>query len=373
MSKIKKVKSGLNLLLLLSIFITISLHFFSCGDEFGSSNGEDFDREALLENLGSNIIIPSYENYLDGVVALRQRSIEFTQVPNSQTLQTLREQFLTSYLLWQKCSFYEFGPAAEISLKASTNSFPAEIQKINSNISSGTYDLNSPSNRSAIGFPAIDYLIYGNNKTNNQLIIEYVDEPFKRAYLNDLVIQMENNIEYVVEQWNPNGNNYLEGFIVKSGTDTNSSLSLLFNAYSSHLEKNTKDGKIGIPLGILPGGVQAPEYVEAYYSQISVPHMSVNIEAMKLMFLGDYNGNSGLGFDDWLDARSARFEDRLLSNLIIDQFDLSLASISEINDPLSTTLIEDPLKPVEAFNSLQLVSDLIKTNVSASFEVTVTE
>jgi len=368
-AKSKKVKSGVSIHFILAIYIPVTIIMVSCGDDFGSSGSEEFDREALLENLGANVIIPSYESYREGVIALKQRSIEFTQVPNAQTLQTLREQFKSSYLLWQKCSFYEFGPAAEISLKSSTNSFPADVQKINTNISSGIYDLNMPINRTAIGFPAIDYLIYGNDKTDNQLIIDFVDEPFRRAYLNDLVLQMEDNIEFVVDEWNPNGNNYLEGFIVKSGTDANSSPSLLYNAFSSHLETNTKDGKIGIPMGILPGGLQAPDDTEAFYSQISVPYMSENTEAMKQFFLGDYNGNSGLGFDDWLDARSARYEDRLLSNVIGDQFDLSISSISEINDPFSITLIENPLKANEAFNNLQLLSDLIQTNVSTAFEI----
>ena len=358
--------SGVMLSLLLLVIIP------SCGDNFGSGEGVNFDREALLENLGSNIIIPSYNDYQEGVTALKQRSIEFTQVPNSQTLQTLRDQFRSSYLLWQRCSFYEFGPASEVKLKASTNSFPANIQNIEANINSGVYDLNSPSNLSSIGFPAIDFLIHGNNKTNNEIIIEFVDNATKRNYLNDIVVQMENKINEVVDGWSPNGSNYLEGFIVRSGTESASSISLLMNAYIKHLDEDTKNAKIGIPLGILSGGV-LPEKVEAYYSHQSVPYISENTQAMKNLFSGNFNGNTGIGFDDWLTALGSRFEDKLLTNAITDQFDSCLMSISEISDPLSNSVTEQPQQPSEAYSELELLTELFKTQVATALGITITD
>lgn len=353
------------------LFLILLSLISSCGDDFGSKNGEGFDREELLQNIGSNIIIPSYERYETSIINLKQRSNEFSQAPNSQTLQTLRNQFVESYLLWQYCNFYDFGPAVDMLLKETTNSFPANVQNIESNMVSGNYDLSIESNQSSTGFPAIDYLIFGQNKSDNDIIIQFFDNPSKRNYLLDVVSQMEDKIESVVELWSPNGSNYVESFVAKSGTDATSSLYLLIQAFNEHMEFGIRNAKIGIPLGVLSTGQPKPESVEAYFSQTSIPYIMESIHAMQLLFQGNDQDIPGIGIDDWLDALNANYEDRPLSNVIVEQFESSFVSISEIQDPFSTSVVEAPEEAVEAYTQLQVLLDLLKTNMTSSLEIAI--
>jgi predicted lipoprotein len=354
-----------NSILLFTLALTIP--FGSCNEEDGPGDDSNFDRELLLEELGNNIIVPSYIDYQDGVTDLKQRAIEFTLTPNQQTLQTLRDQFRITYLLWQECSFFEFGPASEVGLKSSTNSFPTDPVNIELNISSGSYNLEAPINKTSIGFPAIDYLIYNPSKSDNEIIISFVDENSRVQYLTDLVNQMMEKIDYVVEGWIPNGGNYIDQFRVKSGKESGSSLSDLLNEYNRHFENNTIERKIRTPLGNV-----LPESVEAYYSQESIPYAYANLNAMKMLFLGNFNGNSGLGIDDWLDAAGARYESTLLSNAILARFDTAIQRIDEIPDPYSSALIQAPQDAELALSELEILSELLKTEMTNALGITIT-
>jgi predicted lipoprotein len=351
-----------------SIFILLIL-LPSCVDNGNSDEDPEFDRQEMLENLGRNVIIPAYQNYNQGIIDLRQRAIEFVQIPNNQTLQTLREQFKTSYLSWQHCSFYEFGPAMELFLRDVTNTFPTNIENISSNIEIGSYDLNAVSNRSSIGFPAIDYLIFGEDISDLAIIIKYVDQPNRGVYLTDLVTQMKTNADAVVERWIPNGDNYVEQFITLSGTDATSSLGLLVNAFNLHFESYTKNRKIGTPLGLVTSGAPDPIKVEAYYSRESMPYAIENVVAMKSFYQGNFQGSMGIGFEEWLLELNTIYEGTLLSNVITNQFDSVLSSLDLVLDPYSATVIDNPLEANESYERMQVLSSLFEKNMKPAMGI----
>jgi len=354
--------------LLTSIFILLIL-LPSCIDNGSSDEDPEFDRQEMLENLGRNVIIPAYQNYQQGIIDLRQRAIEFVQIPNIQTLQTLRVQFKTSYLSWQHCSFYEFGPAKEIFLRDVTNTFPADKENISSNIEAGSYDLTSPSNRSSIGFPAIDFLIFGEEISDQGIIIKYVDQPSRGVYLTNLVTQMKTNADAVVESWIPNGDNYVEQFITLSGTDATSSLSLLVNAFNLHFESFTKNRKIGTPLGLVISEAPDPFKVEAYYSMESIPYAIENVVAMQSFYKGNFQGSTGIGFEEWLIDLNTIYEGTLLSNVITDQFDSVLSSLDLVLDPYSFTIIDNPLEANETYERMEFLSSLLINNMTPAMGI----
>lgn len=354
---------------LLTSIVILLLLLPSCIDNGSSDEDPDFDRQEMLENLGQNVIIPAYKNYQQGIIDLRQRAIEFIQIPNIQTLQTLREQFKISYLSWQHCSFYEFGPAKELFLRDVTNSFPAKIENISLNIESGSYDLTAVSNRSSIGFPALDYLIFGEDISDMDIIIKYVDQPSRGVYMTDLVTQMKTNADAVVERWIPNGDNYFEQFITLSGTDATSSLSFLVSAFNLHFDAYTKNSKIGIPLGQVTSGAPEPDKVEAFFSRESIPYAIENVAAMQSFFKGNFQGSTGIGFDEWLLELNTIYEGTLLSNVINDQFDSVLSSLDLVLDPYSSTVLDNPLEANETYERMEFLSSLLKNNMTPAMGI----
>ena len=65
----------------------------------------------------------------------------FTSSPDENNLIALRSRFLEAYGAWQYVSMFDIGKAEEIGLRNYTNIFPTDIDAIEANIASGTYNL----------------------------------------------------------------------------------------------------------------------------------------------------------------------------------------------------------------------------------------
>ena len=136
------MRIGLRFLFVILLISSLLFSLNSCSD--GAGPGESFDRTALLTNYSNNLIIPRYQTLVDQSNALSTAVNDFTAVPNLSNLQALRATFQSSYLAWQACSFFEFGPAADVALRTYLNTFPTDTALINSNISAGGYNLDVP-------------------------------------------------------------------------------------------------------------------------------------------------------------------------------------------------------------------------------------
>ena len=269
-------------LFLTVVFLTLSTACKKKDKQDEDDEKADFDRKPMLENIGSNIIIPSYENLNTAVNKLDSAILDYTANPDLTRLTNTQNLFKDAYKAWVACSMFEFGPAETALLRVNVNTFPTTVATIESNITNGTYDLSSVSNLSAKGFPAIDYLLFGIGADNNAILAEYVsgtNAANRKQYLNDISAEIKSKVNSVYNSWIPGGGNYYNTFVNSTGTSSGSSTALLVNQLNQDLEI-AKNYRCGIPLGKNSGGVLYPEQVEAYYSGISKDLALLHIEAL---------------------------------------------------------------------------------------------
>ena len=113
---------------------------------------ENYDKVTMLTNIANNYIQPAYSNFSTQANTLKNNVSTFTNTPNTTNLETCQNQWKMTCLAWQDVAMLEFGPANSLSLRSQTNIFPVDTTLINSNITSNTYNLQTPSN-----FDAKDY------------------------------------------------------------------------------------------------------------------------------------------------------------------------------------------------------------------------
>lgn len=356
-----------------AIFSGIAI-FISCSNNTGSDGEPDFDREGMLENYGNNIIIPAYEAFQESVNNLDASATAFSDVPTADNLQALRDDLKQARLAWQDAGIFQFGPAEMQVLRTYVNTYPTDTEQIQSNIESGDYSLGTIDNQDAAGFPALGYLLHGVGETDEEIITQYATDPDaenRRQYLLDNVSFIKENIDAVVEEWSPNGGDYLGTFLSEdnAGTDVGSSIGMLVNAVVLHYERFLRDGKIGIPSGVRSAGVPRPTAVEAYYGGYSVELAIANMEAFKRLFLGNgLDGSEGLGLQENLQALGA--DD--LSTQIVTTFDESLTELENLSDPLSEQIENDNESVTNTFQKLQDMIALLKADMTSVLGVTIT-
>lgn len=354
----------------------LSVTFFSCKkDKENDTVTSEFDRKAMLENIGNNIIIPAYHALKSEVEQMDSAVASFIAFPDLTNLVSLQNAYKDACLSWQNVSTFEFGTAEQLLLRANVNTFPTDTAQIKSNIGSGSYDLASAANIDAKGFPAIDYLLFGIGADNNAILDKYVsdiDASKRKIYLQDINNEIKANVNNVYNSWIADDGNYINTFINNTGTNVGSSLGLLVNQLNYDFEI-LKNYRIGIPLGKKTLGVALPEKVEAYYARNSVQLAVEHIKAIENIYLGrNKQGNDELGLDDYLTYLKSQYNGGLLSDTIKAQLTAAINKLQNIPDPLSETVINNPSIVDAAYIELQKQVVLFKTDMPSSLGVLIT-
>jgi predicted lipoprotein len=345
----------------------------SCSKSSGPTNnggdkGTSFDRKAMLANMSANIIIPAYTAYQTTTVNLDAAVTAFNTAPDATKLSALQDAFKAAYKQWQATSEFDFGPAGDASFRANTNTYPTDLNQINSNISSGTYNPALLANLSAKGLPALDYLLFGTGADNNAVLVQYTSDANaakRKTYLAALSAELKANAAKVLTAWN---GTYKTTFLNATGTDVGSSTGQLVNQLVFDYEI-LKNYEFGIPVGIQSAGTAFPQKVQAYYSKISVQLALLHLQAL----LDIYTGKDGLGLDDYLVSANAKYSDgSSLNDTILKQFAAAKTKLQALTDPLSDNIKTNPAGVTAAYTELQKLTVLLKTDMTSSLGILIT-
>ncbi|MBC7861467.1 MAG: imelysin family protein [Bacteroidia bacterium] len=346
---------------------------FSCKNkkEEEATPEDSFDKSGMLANYADNLIVPSYSALKISIDSLAYLNSQFVSNPVLSSLTDLQSGFQTAYLSYQQVSVFEFGPAETELLRASFNVFPCDTVQINSNISSGIYDLASASNADAKGLPALDFLLYGSSQNNTQVLAKFTtatDAANAKTYLTALINELKTKSDAVNAGWV----SYASGFKSNTGSDVSGSIGQLVNQLNYDFEL-LKNSRIGIPLGKKTLGVPLPEKAEAFYSQQSLVLAMKNLESIENIYLGrDAQNNDRLGLDDYLVHAGAQYTSGTLNDAIKNKFVSAKSKLALISGPLSQAVVSDPATVDLAYAELQQLVVLLKVDMPSALGVLIT-
>lgn len=336
--------------------------------------GEDlsFDQSALLSNLSSNIIVPNYEDLNTSLAQLESSASDFGMNPDQASLDDVRADFVAAYTAWMRCSTFEFGPAADRSLRAQVNTFPTDTDQIESNYLSGSFDLDQASNLDAKGLPALDYLLYGMGGSPEAVLAEYNDTnkgPGLIAYLEAVITDLRAQVNPIPGEWT---STYQAPFKENLGTDVGSSMGQFVNQFNFDYEL-LKKPRLGIPLGVQTLGTPLPEKSEALYSGISTDLIMAHFNSIADLYHGlSQAGVDGYGLHEALQSLAANYNGLPLADAISAQINTTRTALSRIPGPLSETVVNDPSLANEAYSEVQKLLVLFKTDMTSSLGILIT-
>ena len=364
----------------ISFLFFITIAFLSCSSEDDSTdNGQNsnFDRKAMMTNIADNIVIPALTD-LDGKLSqLNTDRLEFTMTPNQITLDAMRASWLEAYRTWQYVEMFDIGRAEEIKYAFQMNIYPTNVTDITNNINGinedqndeRNYDLTTNNNNDAVGFPAVEFMIYGIAADDASIIAAYDTDTNARKnvlYLTDLTNQMSNLTNQVRTDWL---NSYRDEFVNSTANNASSAINKLVNDFIFYYEKGLRANKIGIPAGVFSTN-PLPDRVEGFYSKIYSKDLVLEgLQAVDDFFNGiSYNGNSnGLSYADYTDA-SANIE---LSAMITAQIAEARMQMNVLNDDLSEQVITDNTQMTKSYDELQRVVVLLKVDMLQVLDISV--
>ena len=334
----------------------------------------DFNKSEMLANICDNYIIPSYANFNTQTSLLKDKVTAFNSSPNTNSFVELKNQWQETLLAWQEVSFLDFGPAEYILLKNQVNIYPVDTALISTNINSGgNYNLESATNYDAKGLQALDYLLHQPSLNDQQHVDYFTNSSNAATYLNDIANDLSVNSQYMVNEWHSYQSNF------KNGGESNSQgspVSNLVNGLCSYYETYIRKGKIGLPLGVFNGFSQQemPELVECYFHQKSLPSAIRAVESMKKYINGISYSTSqdGLGLDDYITYTGATQNGSSLTTVINNQIDLIIDNLQQLNDPLSSEIMNNKPAVNECYSKMQQLVPYTKVDMTSALGVLIT-
>ncbi|GIV34322.1 MAG: iron-regulated protein A precursor [Chitinophagales bacterium] len=355
------------------MLLILLLSLQGCDKDQGNRTPSSADRRNMLENYATHLIIPAYQSLKAQADRLKTMTDTFATNPDLQSLDTLQHAFVEAYQAWQAAEVFELGPARDMLLRSSLNTFPTDTTLIGNNIRNGSYNLDAAPNFKAKGFPALDYLLFGLGADNLLILSFYTTDAYASGrlnYLKDVAGEIKTKTDAVLNAWLQG---YAETFKNADGTDAGSSIALLVNELNYTWEL-TKNARIGIPLGKKSLNVPLPEKTEAYYSGLSLDLAVLNMMQIQRVFTGESASGiaQGPGLKAYLDKLEAKHSGKLLSDTILAQINHAIASTLLIPNPLSEAVVQNPQAVDDAYREIQKTVVLLKTDMPSVMGILIT-
>lgn len=365
-----KRKAFLSILIIALIFACSSSED---GNPSSGGNVDDFNRQAMLTNWADNFIIPAYQALASDLSALKTDKDAFVANPNQDNLDALRFSWLEAYETWQYVEMFNIGQAEQINYAFQMNVYPTNVSDIQNNIQNGNYDLASVNNNDAVGFPAVDYMLYGIGENDTMIIDAYTSDALaesNKTYLSDLIDQMESLTTIVLNDWT---SIYRNEFVNSTANTATSATNKIANDFIFYYEKGLRANKIGIPAGVF-SATPFSDKVEAFYNKNVSRQLALNgLNAVQKFFNGEgFNSTStGESFKQYLDYLNTIKDGADLSQLINDQFDEAELKIQALNDNFAQQVETDNTKMTVAYDELQKAVVLLKVDMIQAMNISV--
>ncbi len=339
----------------------------------GKTKGDDFDRGTMLVNWANNIIIPVFQDLNTKLEALVDVKNTFIANPNQTNLNALRASWLQAYSTWQYAEMFNIGKAEAINYAFQMNIYPTSVTDIEANIDNGTYDLAHVNNNDAVGFPALDYLLYGVANNDAALLDVYTTNANAsgyKTYVSDLVNRMKTLTESVLDDWT---SSYKDEFVNSTANTATSATNMLVNDFIYYYEKGLRANKVGIPAGVYSTN-PLPEKVEGYYNgQISKQLALEGLKAAQDFFNGKAYGGTAVGnsLDDYLDYLNTLTGGDNIASLINSQLNVARTKLNDLDASFTNQINTDNQKMTVAFDELQKVVVFLKTDMVQAMNISV--
>ena len=330
-----------------------------------------FDHEQMLTNWADNIIIPSIINFENSLVKLKNSASIFVNEPSNETLSVLKEEWLNSFLKWQHLEMFDVGLAEEIYYKNRINLYPANVNRIENNISNQNYDLNASSNFSSQGFNGLDYLLFGIGQNEEEIILKYTLEDSKYGkYFLEIIDKMMELTTRVKDSWD---DEFRDEFIKSTDNTSTSSINQVINDFIFYFEKGYRANKIAIPAGRYSDG-PLPDRIEAYhgkkYSKILILEAT---DAIDNFYNGRFSNDitsSGLSINDYLSYMESDQDDKLAEK-INEQLKKIKTKLTELNTDFSEQIRQDNLEMLITYDIIQANVVFLKVNLLQKLNINI--
>ncbi|MEO6851188.1 MAG: imelysin family protein, partial [Mucilaginibacter sp.] len=206
-----------------------------------------YDQNAMLANVGNNIIVHSINNFTTSSASVAAAISSFVNSPDASSLAAAQASFQALALSWAATAPFDFGPLSDNLWYAKIDTWPVNPGKIENAVSTNVDA--STQGSDVKGLKALEYLLF-DKKGKAAVLAKYQGTDVAITNRKNYLVSVSKNISAMATDLaNAWSSSYSNTFSNSKGNDVSSSVSLLVNTFSLYLDE-VKNLKIGNPIGM---------------------------------------------------------------------------------------------------------------------------
>ena len=350
----------------------------------GGGGGDQQLRGDVLAALGEDVVLPAIVQFESDATALESALADATTAPGGRD--AAQAVWISTLETWQQLEVMQFGPLGSSltvmggqDLRARIYSWPLGSRcAVDRETVGESYD--DPDALEQIqgvptGLWAIEYLLFTDDPDNGCPEFDSINTDGTWDSMADMIPQrrldyaaslgtlVRRRAEELATAWSPEGGNFIAELTDPGrGGSVYGTAQEGLNAVSDamfYLEKETKDMKLGKPLGITGCTTeQCPEALESPWALRSKEHVLANLDGFQSLFLGGAPGGDELGFDDLL--RDMGADD--VADDMANALTAAITATELVPGTFRDALTDNEAELRAAHSAIQAVTDILKTD-----------
>jgi len=354
-----------NKIILLAAASFLSLTACNKKDD-NNSTATDFNtlKTTVLADFTNNVALPSYGDLKTASDDLYAKLQTLNTSTNDANLTAAREAWKKMRGTWEQCEGFLFGPVEDNDYDPNMDTWPTdynEMDSLLSHASSFTVADVSGYQLSLRGYHPIEYMIFGKdgNKTAADLTAK------EKEYIIALAEDLKNTCTALYTSWSAAPENFAQQ-VIKAGNGS--------TKYTTKKEmyKVIVDGMAGICDEVGNGKMKdpyetyltdptlAPYGVESPYAGTSVADFKNNLIGLQNVYMGTYNGKTGLGLKDLVAAKNKSLDNNIQSKIAI-----AIASFDNITLPYGQAIATQRTQIQATMTALNDLQALLEGDLQA--------
>jgi predicted lipoprotein len=316
----------------------------------------------MVAAIANERILPGHKTFVAATIALQAAVAELAAAPGPATLATAQDRWRAAAEAWAAIEPFQLRFSMLVS--SEIKKWPINVPFIEELLAGATpIDATalSMAGSTAKGLVALEYLLFAPGDST-AVLAALASSPQRLDYAAAVAGDVARLSENLLYLWSPDGDGHAQALIDASLSPNNmvaGSISMLTNEMIAQLEGIVKT-RLSYPLSGTDG-LARPEAVESPYAGHSVPLIIANLATMQEVFEEDLAPYVILlAGDDQLAAA------------ISAQFDRTFASLSAIELPLETAVLDDPDAVAAARDEVRTLLRLFKVDLANQMGITVT-
>ena len=352
----------------------------------GSDDGggpSDVLRRDVLASIAHNVMVPETAAFAESAAALQAAARAWAETPDDGTRASLQSAWHDASSRWQRLEVLQIGPAAPSlvgiggeDLRDAIYSWPtADTCSVDRALVDEDYaatDFFATELVWVYGLDALEHLAFSDAVAHTCPAQVQLDAPWdalgaderarrRGAYAVVIADGIAAQAAALAERWSTDGGDFATALAEPGEAESPyaneaEALDEVFRAMF-YIDLQTKDGKLGIPMGLVAGCTEPPcvDLLEAPHSGDAVANIIANLEALQLVLHGGPDPDAADGFDDLLEA----IDQGEIADTLRAQIDQAI-TVAQSYDQSLQTLIAGGGDPQPLYDALKNVTDTLK-------------